>query len=65
MQEQLFIPLKLEETTIKNFEEIFLKIARQTIDDIQKGNRIQPYLNKKQASEFAEYVLQSNNDMKN
>lgn len=52
MQEQLFIPLKLEDTAIKGFEEIFIKIARQTVDDIQKGRNIQPYLNKKQASEY-------------
>ncbi|UTH14063.1 helix-turn-helix domain-containing protein [Macrococcus equipercicus] len=52
MDKQLYIPLKLEESTIKGFEEMFSQIAQKTLEDIYRGNNIQPYLNKKQASEY-------------
>lgn|GEM_PF-1114967 len=52
MEEKIYIPLKLEETTIKGFEEIILQIAQRTLQDIQSNNNIHPYLNKKQAAEY-------------
>ncbi|MEY2369575.1 hypothetical protein [Lysinibacillus capsici] len=52
MNNQLFIPLKLEETTIKGFEEMLVQIANKTIEEVKQNTFVKPYMNKKQAAEY-------------
>lgn len=52
MNNQLFIPLKLEEATIKGFEEMLVQIANKTIEEVKQNAFVKPYMNKKQAAEY-------------
>ncbi|PKE07270.1 MULTISPECIES: helix-turn-helix domain-containing protein [Macrococcoides] len=52
MDKQLYIPLKLEESTLKVFEDILKNIANKTIQQIEEEKNIQVYMNKKQAAEY-------------
>ncbi|OMH96187.1 hypothetical protein [Staphylococcus argenteus] len=52
MDKQFYIPLKLEESTLKVFEDILKNIANKTIKQIEEEKNIQVYMNKKQAAEY-------------
>ncbi|MFC6293582.1 hypothetical protein BHU61_10635 [Macrococcus epidermidis] len=52
MNNQLYIPLKLEETSLKLLEDIFKSIAENIIQQIEDEKNIQVYMNKKQASSY-------------
>ncbi|QIH74995.1 hypothetical protein GTN31_01370 [Macrococcoides canis] len=52
MNNQLYIPLKLEETSLKLLEDIFKSIAENIIQQIEDEKNIQVYMNKKQAASY-------------
>ncbi|MCE4957831.1 helix-turn-helix domain-containing protein [Macrococcoides caseolyticum] len=52
MNNQLYIPLKLEETSLKLLEDIFKSFAENIIQQIEDEKNIQVYMNKKQAASY-------------
>lgn len=52
MENQMLIPLRLEETTIRGIEQVFLKIAHKVMEDINQGVQVKPYMNKKESANY-------------
>ncbi|TDL98524.1 DNA-binding protein [Macrococcus brunensis] len=49
---ELYIPLKIDDQSIKAFEEMFLNIAKNSLNEFQSNVSQTIYLNKKEAAEY-------------
>lgn len=50
--ESFMLPLKLSDEFTKTYEELIIKITKDTIEKTQNGLGYKPYMNKKEAAQY-------------
>lgn len=52
MDNQLMLPLNVNDQAVKQIEQVFVTIAKKVANDVVNGVNHKPYLNKKEACEY-------------